>query len=543
MFNRHNKIHEDANRIENDGELRQLIFWRRIFLVILVVLLIPLAIISFYNHATADDFVWANYPHHALVESGGNIIAFLKGCHKETHWNYYEHHGEFTAILLGVLNPLSFDDRWYWVTAYVMIGFLVFSVFCCWHLVADGSRQERLMADIAASVSCIILIELVPRAVDMFYWFDGAVNYLPYFGMMLIMTGQFIRLCRQGYLSIRAMIIMCALTYFSMGGNAIPMVVNLVIVIGWGYMAFILYRGKSTLWNGQYRGYWKYYGIILLSAVAGVLTDLVAPGNGARMADEGENKLTSVWEIVTRTIDYSAASVRNQMNMLFIMLLALLIPVFWIWAQHVIDREESDGHRSIFSLPALLVVAYAFFLHCTAYAPTIWIYGTEGEYRMEDIRFFYLVFYLLLLEFYFVGKTALMLRSRVAWQTARESSTNDTGAILSRFIAADLAMILIFGTAYYVLPSTNRNSLTSMSAALSLVTGEAQQYHRDVLAQREILEDPDTEGEDVYLNAVTSHPRVLYAWGLEMNPDPENWINQAVAEYYNKASVTLIKDE
>lgn len=156
----------------------------------------------------------------------------------------FYHHGEYAAILLGVLNPLAVDDDWYWVTAFVMIGFLVFSVFCMWRLVADGSRKERLMADIAASVTCIILIELVPRAIDMFYWFDGAVNYTPYYAMLLIMTGLFVRLCRQGQLSRRAMVVMCILTWFSMGGNAIPMVVNFVIVVGWGYAAFILYRGE-----------------------------------------------------------------------------------------------------------------------------------------------------------------------------------------------------------------------------------------------------------------------------------------------------------
>lgn len=525
---------------EVDQETQQLIFWRRIFVAALVVLLIPLGIISFYNHASADDYVWATYQYHGLKESG--IMGFLKGCYQIAHWNYFDHHGEYAAILLGVLNPLAVDDSWYWVTGFVMIGFLVFSVFCMWRLMTDGSRKERLMADITACVSCIILIELVPRAIDMFYWFDGAVNYTPYYGMMLIMTGMFVRLCRQGWLSTRDMVIMCLLTWFAMGGNAIPMVVNLVIVIGWGYAAFMLYRGKSVVWNGEYRGYWKYYGIILLSAIVGVLTDLVAPGNEARMADEGENKLTSVWEIITRTIDYSAASVRNNMNMMLLMLLALLIPIFWIWAQRVIDRQESNGHRSVFSLPAFVVVAYVFFLHCTSYAPTIWIYGTEGEYRMEDIRFFYLVLYLLLLEFYFVGKVALLIRN-AGIKVAAVENTDAVGPILTRFLAADLAMILVFGTAYYVLPSTNRETLSSMSAMVSLLTGEAQQYDQDVETQKKILEDSSTKGQDVYVQAVTCHPRLLFAWGLEMNKDPGNWINQAVAAYYDKASVTLVKEE
>lgn len=285
------------------------------------------------------------------------------------------------------------------------------------------------------------------------------------------------------------------------------------------------------------------------------------------MADEGENKLTSVWEIVTKTIDYSAAAVRNQMNMMLLMLLALLVPVFWIWSQRIIVREERDGRRSVFTLPSVIVVAYAFALQCASYAPTIWIYGTEGAYRMEDIRFFYLVLYLILLEFYFVGKVALVLRGTVVAPSGegsdgiasdnKSSGENEgvdgtighsekelvavRGRILSRFLAADLAMIIIFGTAYYVLPSTNWDSISSLSAAMSLLKGEAQLYDKEIKAQQEILEDPSTTGEDVTVHAVTSHPRLLFAWGLEMT-DPDSWINQAVAEYYDKASVNVVRD-
>lgn len=46
-----------------DTENRQLINWRRIFIAILVVLLVPLLVIAMYNHAIADDYVWAYYPH------------------------------------------------------------------------------------------------------------------------------------------------------------------------------------------------------------------------------------------------------------------------------------------------------------------------------------------------------------------------------------------------------------------------------------------------------------------------------------------------
>lgn len=290
----------------------------------------------------------------------------------------------------------------------------------------------------------------------------------------------------------------------------------------------------------------------MLAMAAGLLTALLAPGNQARFEDEGGSMLDSVFEVITRTIDYAAAAVCNQTGMLMFMLLALLIPILWIWSQRIIAREEESGRRSVFSLPAFLVIAYAFFLQCAGYAPTIWVYGTEGAPRMEDVRFFYLVFWLILIEFYFVGKVALFTREHrdntdhngtdnVSQNMAGGTAQCVTGGpVLTRFLAADLAMILIFGMAYYILPSTNRDKLTSVSATISLLTGEAQRYDEQVKAQNAILLDPSTKGQDVTVTAVSDHPKTIYAGGLEMQGDPTCWINQAVAAYYDKASVTLI---
>lgn len=320
-------------------------------------------------------------------------------------------------------------------------------------------------------------------------------------------------------------------------------------VVGWGLGLLLLYGRHPGERSTAHAHIWRYYAILMLSTVLGVMTDLIAPGNQARFADESGNELTSVWEIITRTIDYAAASVRNQTTMM-LFLLALLVPVFWIWSLRILDSASEQGRRTAFELPAVPVVAYAFFLHCAGYAPTIWMYGTEGEYRMEDVRFFYLVFYLLVLEFYLVGKTAILYRGAVGVSTAAdanapaETTTNANApaqtSVLTRFLIADLMMILIFGTAYYVLPSSNRNTMSSLSATLSLLNGEAGRYDAQVKAQQAILEDPATAGEDVVIYAVEDHPKVLYLPGGQINEDPTSWINQAVAAYYDKASVTLI---
>lgn len=72
----------DGNQSVQEGdrglsEEKKLIFWHRFFIAVLIVLLIPLAVISFYNHPSADDFASALHPHLALQESGGASWHFL----------------------------------------------------------------------------------------------------------------------------------------------------------------------------------------------------------------------------------------------------------------------------------------------------------------------------------------------------------------------------------------------------------------------------------------------------------------------------------
>lgn len=74
-----------------------------------------------------------------------------------------------------------------------------------------------------------------------------------------------------------------------------------------------------------------------------------------------------------------------------------------------------------------------------------------------------------------------------------------------------------------------------LSAAYSLVTGEAQAYHTQMLERAEICRSEP--GQDVVLSARTAEP-----WTLayeDITTDPADWKNVAMAEYYGNASVRL----
>ena len=78
---------------------RSLEFWHLFFRIVLIVSLIPLAVISVYNHASADDYAFSNYPHHAW-EATGSLLGFFQGCLKQLHWSYTSWPVSYTHLTL-----------------------------------------------------------------------------------------------------------------------------------------------------------------------------------------------------------------------------------------------------------------------------------------------------------------------------------------------------------------------------------------------------------------------------------------------------------
>jgi len=89
-----------------------------------------------------------------------------------------------------------------------------------------------------------------------------------------------------------------------------------------------------------------------------------------------------------------------------------------------------------------------------------------------------------------------------------------------------------FGTAaaacVLLLASPCLGTTTSVSAVLSLKSGEAQAYHQQITQRLEVLNDPSIE--DVFLESLPCTPYLLYRADL----DPAH-----TKEYYHKNSVTM----
>lgn len=545
------------------GRERDLRFWNRFFGGLLVLGLIPLAILSFYNHASADDFAFANYPHHGWMEGG--LFGLLQGIGRQMHWSYTSWQGCYTAVLLGTLNPAALGDSWYALVTYLLVGFLILSNWIFWReLLKDRGTGHGACGSIAAWILSLAMIQLIPRALDMFFWWDGAVNYLPFFGMLLILAALLMRNLRQDGLTARQETAAILLAFAAMGGNYVTALVNLLVLAGFGMVPFLL-RTREGRSRGRRR---RCYAGILLCGCAGLAVSVLAPGNLLRMDQEGADGITSIPAMVIHSVYLAYESVGESMSILLVLLLLLAAPFLWCsfapkgGEMAAGDGAGDSGTERLLGLPTVPVTAALFGLYAASYAPSVYVYGDGGPMRIEDVRFFYLVTLLALLEWFLLGKirrywerhagakrsggvrsegAAAPAGSCLPSDAVRGGTREDLPAWTRPFLSSVLVLTACFVLFCYVLPRENRERLTSLCAARSLLIGEAQQYDAQMQERLAILEDPALDGEDVTVPAFTVRPYLLFLYGLELTEDPSYWINETVAEYYDKGSVTLVE--
>lgn len=84
-----------------------------------------------------------------------------------------------------------------------------------------------------------------------------------------------------------------------------------------------------------------------------------------------------------------------------------------------------------------------------------------------------------------------------------------------------------------------RESLSGFNALTSLVNGKAARYDREADARVALIMEAD-EDEVIELAPFTVKPKVLFFEDIDRSPD--NWKNQAMAEYYGRKGI-ILKEE
>lgn len=467
-------------------------------------MLVPMLVVARYNVPCADDYHYGASTYHTW-QATHSLAAVLRAAGEKVAERYVNWQGTYSAIFLMALQPAVFGNGFYALVPFLTLGMLAAGTcFFCLSLFTKLLGASRWQALVLALVWLGIDTQLLPSAVQGFYWYNGAIFYTFFFGVQLFYFGLLARYLAMGHASRRRSAAfltgLCALGLFLGGGNLVTAFGTLLVLV---CVLCLLAIMKSRQWRALL--------LPLAFLLAGFLVSVCAPGNSVRQQSIGGALPAPL--AVLRAVQEAVLQFDKNLTLPILLALVFLLPVLW--------NASANAHLS-FRWPLLFFV-FTFGLYAAQFCPTWYALKQAGPARLLDIIFYSAFFWMAVNLFYFLG----WLQRRL-WA---ENGAVPQGRYTIGFVAVTAALLAVSCFAM-----RDMLNFTSIQALNALRTGQAQQYHAEFEARVEILED--TTQPDAVLQPYSVRPRVLFF--DDATPYADNWRNEALRDYYGKRSVVVL---
>lgn len=507
--------------LENDKSKRLM---GSIVVTIFVLLLIPLLLIGRYNYPSADDFsyglhtaqIWAET--HSLAETLAAAVQQVQGAY--TTWQ-----GTFSAVFLMALQPAVFGENMYVWTSVI----LLFSLTIGTSLFLKVILMEYLGAGfwdwiIISGIILMAMIQFVYSPVEGFYWYNGGIYYTFFYSLSLCFFS-----CVLSYLKSKTVlgqvfyVVFSVLLGVALGGGNYTTALNVVIVVALLTIFLVTQKDKRVL----------VVAVILIFCMLSLLFSMMAPGNAIRQEAVGQPN--AVKAIILSFI-YGGYSILNFTTIPILLTWLFLLPYIY----HIVKKLSFS-----FRYP-LVVIGLSFCVYCAQATPPFYAMGLNLPERLINIIYYSFHILVLINLFYIVGWLSQKINQWKAQCTEEQITAVkllENKICHYRGSARVFLVVLILFSSIGLCTVTKGDDgkadfhrlPTTVNAAISLVTGEAVQYHNEI--NQRICEYQDKSQRNITVKEYSVKPNVIYY--SDVTTDPSDWRNRVIAEFYNKKSVKL----
>ncbi len=489
----------------------------KIFLFIYIITLIPMLAISLYNWPSSDDFSMALQPHQAWTSSG-SILAVLQAAVSKTIYLYNNWIGYYFSAFLTTLSPSIYMESLSALTPWIVILMLTAGTFYFFDAFMGellGIKKDYIR--ITTFIALFLIIQCMNHnlRVEAFYWYSGAINYMFMFGLALFYVGILIRMlcCDSGY----GRLIVATVLGFLLGGCNYMTALSLAIISVLAFIIFVLIKARIIAIPDEGMNEVRIKCLLIPAAtnIIGFIISTLAPGNKIRGAEGA--KLGAFEAILQSFEKILTVCVNEYLRWDVIALLLLLTIVFWHMASNL---KYQFKHPFVF-------VLFSFCIVSANVTPPLYATGNIDAPRIGSIMWAQFIVFAIINCLYIT----CWIRQRLAPATELNELKSFT-LNGSRAIAAILVVTLIVSTMFI---AVNPHYYSWSSASYDLIRGNAQIYRAENQERLEILLD---NGDDsVVLEEYSEKPALLYHEDIYV--DENEWLNTAVARYYNKKNVSL----
>ena len=484
---------------------------------VLLVSLLPLYALSFYNHACYDDFGFSILTHDAWRDSGSLWDTFTAAL-KNTVGIRQTWEGTYATSFISALQPALMGESNYWITTAVLLTFFLFAVwFFLRQMLFKVLDADQSTFWMAFSAMAFVMIQFVPDLSEAFFWFNGGVAYTLMWSVMLVRLGVWVCFTqaktRGGKWAYGILLLLVSVV---MGGAKYSTVLMAVLIDA----LIVLY------------GFWKKRGdrfarlAVFAVLMACFVFSMVAPGNGVRA--ETLMGGVSAPVAILQAFYFGFALMGSWFS-----LPLLVVWMFVAWQL----TEALRGCPYRFNHPVWVTIL-SVCLFCAQLAPTIYTGNYIGDGRTINTYFYTFVIMSCALVLYWMGWFMRRTERRSPFQAI--GTTKKDSLRIAAFAVA--VVLLVIGCVSYRPDSAEERGLhnvASVSALRSLLNGEAAAYDRAMDERDAAMNDP--EQPEVVLKEVEEIPDAFM--GDALDSDNIDYVLHLYKEYYEKQQVTTAAQE
>ncbi len=483
-------------------------------LVLFLVSLIPLLALGSYNVMCIDDYDYGKQVYHTWVSTHSFREAVMTAV-RQTGDFYRNWQGTYVSCFLMAMCPMNFCYTSAFIVPYLMIGLFSVSAYLAGRQVlVRWLGADRYSAAFVMFLLLFVYYQVIEAPYEGIYWYNGSTHYIfmqSMFFFVLTLLSSAIWSERKG--AVIAYGILASLGAVVVGGGNLVTGLQAEIVMVM-LLIYAFFRKRSRILALL---------IPFLTGSLSFLINIAAPGNMVRATIDTDVGYHPVVAIVL-SFYYLAAFAIRWTNVMVIFLWLLVLPVLW----RTVKRSECKFEHPVWVTIGTVCLVAAMF------TPTLYAVGMVGLSRVDNI----------IQMAYYLGSfsvTAYWLGFLSHRQDCSQIETMGIGDAFGLFLEKGKNLITIV---FFVLISAlllftaDKNTYTSVSALRSLYNGDAAVFYEEAMERHEIYLD-ETQ-DDIVLKPYSARP-ALFDF-QDLSPDPGNWINLAVTDYFGKSRVRLAEE-
>ena len=308
--------------------------------VISFLLLLPMLKIGFYNHPTADDFGYSAGTYHVYNETH-SIPLVIKEAFVDSIEMCSEWQGLYTAAFVQALQPAIFGVRYYAFTSIISIATIWIPVFLFfYYTLCVRLKWNKLQTFSLASIICTVMTQFLPSAVEGLYWFNGAMNYTLFWGMLIVLMTIYFSFDTNKSKVIWSLKVTMAsiLAFLISGGNYVPafeaLIVEFIFIV-----VLITIRNRKSMVG---------VGISFLFGSFGFFLSVTSPGVAVRQSEnQGMNPVRAIIEAIVQGTEI----ISGYWNGIALFFVLISLPLLYSLAKTVKDNTKMK-----FSNPAIVTL-------------------------------------------------------------------------------------------------------------------------------------------------------------------------------------------